>query len=537
MFGKRSTKSASLAPSPRRGAPPSHPIPLPRGRGDQGILLRAAAVAFVPMLLTLTGCTVGPDYVAPVPDVPAAFTAPLSEEDQTDAVAPTVYEAGGVEMAWWQQLGDPILDDLVDRALKENHDLRVARANVLRARALLGEGRLERYPIAQVSGSVTEQTSSAATVGTTEGSEQAGTSQTYYSVSLDAGWELDFFGRVRRSVEARAAEAERAVADQRFVAVTVAAEVARTYVELRGAQYQLEVAEQNATNQKSTFELTQILLEGGRGTDLDLARATAQLQQTLAGLPVLRARIAGAIHRLGVLVGEPPDALRGDLLRAVPLPSLPSDLSVGDPADLLRRRPDIQSAERDLAALTARIGVATADLFPRVTLGGSLGFLATDAGDLLDGDSRQTSIGPFLSWAAFDLGRVRRRIDATEAEALAALAVYERTVLDALEETESALVAYQANRERRARLAIAANASSRAAELARVRYRYGADSFLSVLDAERRLLEAQDAVARSAADTALSYVALYKALGGGWQRATDLISTDPEVEAATEGRM
>ena len=483
----------------------------------------AGAVA----LLTLSGCTVGPNYVAPVPQAPEAFTAPLSEDDQTTAVAPTVYEAGTLEIAWWHELGDPILDDLVDRALRENHDLKIARANVLRARALLGEGRLERFPIATTTAAVTEQTESQATVG----SELAGTSQTYYSVSLDAGWELDFYGRVRRSIEARAAQAEGAVADERFVAVTVAAEVARTYVELRGAQYQLEVAEGNAENQKSTFELTQTLLEGGRGTDLDLARATAQLQQTLAALPTLRARIAGAIHRLGVLVGEPPGALREQLLRAAPLPTLPSDLEVGDPAELLRRRPDVQSAERNLAALTARIGVATADLFPRVTLGGSLGFLATDAGDLFEGDSLQTSIGPFLSWAAFDLGRVRRRIDATEAETLAAVAFYERTVLDALEETESALVSYQANRERRARLSIAANASARAAELARVRYRYGADSFLSVLDAERRLLEAQDAVARSATDAALSYVALYKALGGGWQGATDLISTDPEVMA------
>jgi multidrug efflux system outer membrane protein len=309
--------------------------------------------------------------------------------------------------------------------------------------------------------------------------------------------------------------------------------VARTYVELRGAQYRLEVAERNAENQQSTFELTQSLLEGGRGTDLDLARAEAQLQQTLAGLPLLRAQIVGAIHRLGVLVGQPPQSLRGELLEAKPLPELPAGFAIADPAELLRRRPDVQSAERSLAALTARIGVVTAELFPRVTLGGSLGVLATDAGDLLDGASRQTSIGPFLSWAAFDLGRVRRRIDASEAEALAAVAVYERTVLDALEEAESALVAYQAQRERHARLAIAADAGARAAELARVRYRYGADSFLSVLDAERRLLEAQDDVARSATDAGLAYVAVYKSLGGGWQMAVpDLISTDAEVVEA-----
>ena len=490
----------------------------------------ATVTAVTALLLALAGCTtVGPDYVRPVPQAPGGFSAPLSEADQSASVAPTVFEAGAPEILWWQELNDPILNRLVDRALRENHDLKIARANVLRARALLGERRLERYPISTTLGSVTEQEASAATVGT----DLAGASRTYYSVSLDAGWELDFFGRVRRGVEALAAQAEGAVSSERFVAVTVTAEVARTYLELRGAQYQLQVAERNATNQQSTFELTQALLEGGRGTDLDLARAEAQLQQTLAGLPVLRAQIAGAIHRLGVLVGEPPHALRAELLPTEPLPKLPNELTIGDPAELLRRRPDVQTAERSLATLTARIGVLTADLFPRVTLAGSVGFLATDAGDLFSGDSRQTSIGPFLSWAAFDLGRVRRRIDASEADALAALATYERTVLDALEGTESALVNYQANRERRARLAIAADASARAAELARVRYRYGADSFLSVLDAERRLLEAQDLLARSATDASLAYVALYKALGGGWQQAAkDMISTDPEVEEA-----
>lgn len=482
-------------------------------------------------LLVLSACTVGPDYETPETRPPEEFATDFATEDAAAETAtpsvytPSVYEAGAPEVQWWRLLDETLLHDLVERALRENHDLRIARANVRRARALLGAERLERWPIAGTDAAVERESLSAAVAP-----EEFDDTRTFYSARLDATWELDLFGRVRRSVEARAADAEARAADERAVAVAVAAEVARTYLELRGAQYRLAVAERNARNQQETYELTQALLEGGRGTDLDLARAEAQLQQTLASLPPLETAIASATHRLGVLVGEGPTALRRDLAEAEDLPELPARLAVGDPATLLRRRPDVQAAERELAAVTARVGVAVADLFPRVTLNGSLGFLATDPGRLFDADRSTSSVGPFLEWAAFDLGRVKRRIDATEAEADAVLARYEKTVLEALEETENALVGYVRSRRRQARLEVAAEASARAAELARVRYRYGAESFLVVLDAERRLLEAQDLEARAATESAVAFTRLYKALGGGWQAATDeLISTDPEI--------
>lgn len=496
-------------------------------RYSNGRLSRGACFGLACLLVVGfgAGCTVGPDYQPPRVEPGGTFDAtdlerparaadtPLGETSVNEVV-PTVLSTGEPEIAWWSLLGDDQLDGLVKRALEENHDLRIAAANVVRARALLGVQRLERLPIVTTTAAASRDRQSEAVVG--EGNE---TSETYYSASLDAVWELDFFGRVKRSVEARAADLEVQVADRRAVALSVVAEVVRTYLELRGAQYQLRVAELNATNQGETYELTQILLEGGRGTDLDLARAEAQLQQTLASLAPLETAVDAAIHRLGVLVGRPPGELRAELSYPKDLPELPTLLEIGDPTSLLRRRPDVQSAERALAAATARIGVAVGELFPRVSLGGSLGFLATDLDRLFDGGRRTSQIGPFLSWPAFDLGRVRQRIRAAEADAEAELATYEQTVLLALEETENALHAYLRSRERQARLAVAAEASDRATELARVRYRYGAESFLSVLDAERRLLEAQDAEARAATESAVAFTRLYKALGGGWQEA------------------
>ncbi len=450
----------------------------------------------------LTACAVGPDYQTPEIPVPAAFEH-----------AAVVDSAAQPEVLWWRQIGDRKLDDLIDQAIAANHNLRVAQANVFAARALLGEQRYEQFPIVTSGADASRQRASAST-GTVIGDRE----QSLYSLGLDAAWELDFFGRVRRSVEAAAADYEAAVAKQRDVFVTVTAEVMRTYVELRGAQHRLAVARGNADNQTQTFELTRALLEGGRGTDLDIARAQGQLESTLATIPPLQAQVARAIHRLGVLTGQPPAALRQQLGGESAFPDIPEQISVGDPAALLRRRPDIRIAERQLASATARIGFATADLFPRVNLFGSFGYLADSAGDLGTGASETWSIGPSLTWAAFDLGRVRARIRQTDAVAESQLAIYEQTVLIALEETENALSNFLRAGQQRDRLKVAAEASTRASELARLRYRNGVDSFLTVLDAESRQLEAQDFLAQSEINTGLAFVALYKAFGGSWQQ-------------------
>jgi multidrug efflux system outer membrane protein len=460
-------------------------------------------------LTLLAGCAVGPNYEQPHVDTDAAFTT----LDPAHAAAEPV-------VAWWRTLDDPLLTEWIEAAVLRNHDIRIAETSLRAARAALGARRLERWPIATTQASISRQEDSA-DVALSPDSDQR-----FYDVGLDVVWELDFFGRVRRSVQAAAADANAAHEALRDAFVIVSAEFARAYFEVKGAQYRLEVAQRNANNQRQTFELTEALLAGGRGTDLDIARARAQLETTLAGIPPLEREINAGMHRLAVLLGEAPSAL-GGALAAAELPALPAVLDIGDPAGLLRRRADVRLAEYTLQAQTARVGVAVADLFPRVSLLGSVGYLATSASDLGDSDTQTSSVGPFLTWAAFDLGRVRANIRVANASMDAALLRYEQTVLVALEETENALFGFTRARTRQARLEVAARASQEAANLARLRYRDGADSFLTVLDAESRLLEAQDQLAQSATDTALALVLLYKALGGGWQAVDgSLIATD-----------
>lgn len=464
------------------------------------------------ILMLSSGCVVGPEYTKPDMDVTPEFAI---DDD-------TLYSSAATEVEWWHELHDDILDQLIERAVSNNYDLQIAQANVNAARALLGEGRYEKYPIVTSEGSVTREESSSARAKSSAGAN------TFYDASLDATWELDFFGRVKRSIEALTADVETATANQRNVYVTVTAEVARTYLELRGTQYRLQVAKENAENQRGTYDLTRSITEGGLGTNLDIVRAKAQLESTLASIPGFNTEIMSSIHRLSVLVGEEPRTLRDQLSTPEPLPAIPALLNIGKPSELLRRRPDIQSAERSLAAATARIGIATADLFPRVSLNGNIGYVATSLSGLGDSDFRTTSFGPFLSWPAFDLGRVRARIRAADATAVGALATYEKTVLTALEETENALVRFSNARQRQAHLQIAATASDEAIELAKARYSNGIDSFLNVLDAERQLLELQDQLAQSKTETGLALVALYKALGGGWENSVAVESQDQE---------
>jgi multidrug efflux system outer membrane protein len=281
------------------------------------------------------------------------------------------------------------------------------------------------------------------------------------------------------------------------------------------------VARRNAENQRETLALTIAVLEGGRGTELDTSRAEAQLTSTLAGIPPLETAVKRASYRLGVLIGQQPTALEPELSEPLPLPTLPTLVALGRPEDLLRRRPDIRVTERNLAAATANVGVATADLFPRVTLAGSVALQATSLSGLGGSGSDAFAVGPGIFWAAFDLGRVRARIRAADARTEAALAQYERRVLLALEETENALVDFSRQQARRDSLRASAQASEKAQNLARLRYQFGVADFLTVLDAERTLLEAQDRLADSETLTATALIAVYKALGGGWEFARE----------------
>jgi multidrug efflux system outer membrane protein len=464
---------------------------------------QAQAVLLTGALALLTGC-VGPNYHPPKTEIPGAFTNSSENGFSTNAIAIT----------WWRGFNDPELDQLVDRAITGNNDLKIATANLKEARALRREAQFDFLPAPNGTAGYTHSEYSQAFE---PGIPRSQRNLQLYDVGFDATWELDIFGRVRREVEANSDSVQAAVANRRDVLVTLISEVSRNYFELRGAQAELDTAQRNAENQRQTVQITQATLDGGRGTELDVARARAQLNITLANIPPLQGEISHAMYRLGVLTGKLPATFVAELTKPVELPAMPSLVAIGDPATLLRRRPDIRVAERSLAAATARIGVATADLFPRVTFNGNLGFEASHFTGLLKGGADTWSFGPAITWAALDYGHVSSRIKAAGAQADAALATYQRTVLTALEETEDSLVDYYREQARRDFLRDSEQASEIAAKLARQRYENGATDFLTVLDAERVLYEAQDQLAQSNTRTATALVAVYKALGGGWE--------------------
>jgi len=456
----------------------------------------------------LSACAVGPDYEMPAIEAPEAFAHAAHPE----------FSGHSAEVSWWKLFDDKELTVLVDQTVLNNRDLKTARANLREARALYMEAGLNLAPIVSSHANYNEQKRS---IGSLNNRAFVPRELKLYNIGFDAFWEVDFFGRVRRNVEASSDEVEAQEASLRDLSVSLIAEVARNYFELRGLQNQLAVAKKNAENQAKTLDITNTRLENGRGTELDTSRAIAQLDSTRAIIPPLESAIYQAIHRLGVLTGQPPDALIKRLEQPRPMPRIPETIQIGSPAELLRRRSDIRIAERTLAAATARIGVATADLFPRVTFVGTISLEASSLSGIGAAGSDAYSVGPRISWAALDLGRVYARIKAADASAEASLAQYEQTVLSALEETENALVNYNRVRARQALLAQAAKASERAHELAHLRFEEGIADFLTVLDTELRLLQDQSQLAQSETATATALTALYKALGGGWESTVD----------------
>jgi multidrug efflux system outer membrane protein len=462
------------------------------------IVLAALAAA-------LAACTVGPNYHRPATPVAPQFAGtPQGPYSGTDEV----------QSRWWLQFGDPTLDRLIDESLAANHDLRIAVGHLVEARAERRAAKLDLLPIVTASGGYTEER-----LSTAESLVGQPLDARFYDVGFDAFWELDFFGRLRRNVEAQSAEVQGAEASLRDAQVSVTAEVARSYFELRGQQTQLAVALRNVDNQRATLQLTQALLDGGRATEFDTSRAQSQLSTTLSTIGPLEASVERSIHRLAVLTGREPNALNDLLLPPRELPDLPGVAAVGDPAGLLRRRPDIRVAERQLAASTALVGVAMGDLFPKVTFNGSYSLSALPGSPLGGEATRGYFVGPSISWAAFDLGRVKAHVEGNRARADVALAGYEQTVLRALEETEDALVTHARTRASLSQAADAATASRVAANIARTRYEGGMVDFLAVLDAERTQLAAEDRLAQSRTEAATSLISIYKALGGAWETA------------------
>ena len=461
----------------------------------------------------LAACAVGPKAPdAPLPPLAsgALVSSPLGSA--TGAIS-----AAEARSDWWRLYADPTLDSLIEQAFAQNNELEAAVANLRAVRASLSEARSGLFPTTNTSASATRSRASAATTpGLPAGQEAPEVSA--YSVGLDASYEVDLFGRVASTVRAANADADAQAAALDVIRVTVAAETARAYADACSANAQIAVAERTLGLQQNTADLTQRLLEGGAGTGLDTARAGAALASTRAQLPSLRAARDGALYRLATLTGVTPSEASQAARSCVRPPQLRQPIPVGDGAALLARRPDIRQAQRSLAGAAARVNVATASLFPTISLGGSIGSTALEAGDLSDDTSYRFSFGPLISWSFPNVLAARARIEAADARTDAALATFDQTVLLALQETETALTNCANELDRRAALTEARHQAANAARLARLRFDAGADSFLTVLDAERTLAGADATLAQSDALVTTYQIALFKALAGGWDQ-------------------
>jgi len=455
------------------------------------------------LALALAACAVGPDYKAP-------DTEPARVDTELQAKA---FDRSRFESVWWKQFDDPVLNQLVQASLDGNRDLRVAFARLKSARAIRDDAANDQLPV------VTSRVSSEIGKGQIPGQTDQRVNSERYDLGLDMAWELDLFGRIQRQIEASEAQEAAAQADLQQLQVSLIAELVDAYGQLRGAQLREKIAVANLKTQEESRNITVTLRDAGVGNELDVVRADARLAGVEATVPQLQAEQARARHRIATLLGQRPDALSVDLSPKA-LPAIAKALPVGDPGELLRRRPDIRSAERQLAAATANVGVATADLFPRVSLSGFLGFTAARGSQIGSAAANAWALGPSITWAAFDLGSVRARLRGAKADAEGALASYEQQVLLALEESANAFSDYDKTQQRLLSLMRQSDASRKAAELASVRYREGTVDYLVLLDAERERLSAEDAQAVGEVELYRGIVSIYKALGGGWQPET-----------------
>ena len=455
----------------------------------------------------LAACAVGPR--APAADLPPAGTGAF-----VGSTSPTVSNAAARD-DWWRLYADPTLDGLIQQAFAENNQLEAAFANLRAVRASLSEARTGCLPTTSTSAAYQRSQASSATVQGLPAGQDAPEIDTY-DVGLDASYEIDLFGRVASAIRAARADVRSAEAAFATVQVTVAAETARAYADTCSANAQIAVAERTLGLQRDTLRLTERLLDGGAGTGLDVASARAAVAQTAATLPTLRAGRNEALFRLATLTGVTPAEASQAAAACVRPPQLNQPIPVGDGAQLLARRPDVRQAEANLAAAAARVNVATASLYPSISLGGSIGSTALDGDGLGDDENFRFSFGPLISWSFPNVFAARARIEAAGAQSDAALANFDQTVLGALQETETALSNYANELDRRAALAEARDQAARAAGLSRQRFDAGADSFLTVLDAERTQAQAEAALAQSEALLTTYQIALFKALAGGW---------------------
>ncbi|MFU8848284.1 MAG: efflux transporter outer membrane subunit [Opitutales bacterium] len=454
-------------------------------------------------LLALTACKVGPNYQTPQLETATVWAGP---EDALTTEAAS-------ELRWWTSFEDPLLEDYITTAMRENRNLLAAESRVRRAAALRRESFSGLFPVLNSEARHRRE----GTSGTNANVFSGGARRTQYDLGLAASWELDLFGGVRRAEEAASARVESELERQRALRLATLAEVARNYYQVRGAQKRIAITEDNIRLQSKTFDLIRNRFESGEASEFDLSRARGQLLTTEARLPNLHADLRAGIYRLSILLGQAPGGLLDEMTTAKALPAPPDRIPLGQSSELLLRRPDLRAAERELAAATADIGAATADLFPRFTLLAGAGRSSASSADLTSPLSNRYNATQLIEWPIFQGFALRARIEAQEAEAQEALALYEQAVLQALADTESALVRYLNERETNTILEDALESRQRAVTLARALFESGEEDFLAVLDAERELVTAEDEQALAQTRAVLELVTLYAALGGGWE--------------------
>ena len=458
------------------------------------------------MIFLIAGCiTVGPDYVRPNKQTPATWHTPLENglvSGQADNKALST---------WWTTLNDPTLNDLVNRALANNLDLKKARASIREARAKRGVAVADLFPGFDATGSATRSR--------TSGNTGSVNTTTLYKAGFDATWELDVFGGTRRSIEAATADLQSSQEEQRDVLVSLLGEVVLNYIDVRTYQERLAVAEANLEAQKETLQIVIWRNQAGLNDELGVEQARYNHESTRSQIPALRTGLEEAMNRIAVLLGEQPGMIHKELEKPGSIPDIPTKVTVGIPADMIRRRPDIRKAERDLAAQTARVGEATADLYPKFTLSGTIVLEALSSQKFFSSDNEARSGVAAVTWPIFHGGSIRKKIEIQSALQEKAAINYEATLLNAFEEVENVLVAYAEEQNKRDALRGAEKAARNALELARYKYESGMIDFTIVLEAQRSLLSFQDQLTQSNGTVVSNLIKLYKALGGGWESA------------------
>jgi len=468
------------------------------------------ALMFLLCIIMVAACAVGPDFKSPDMPVPAEWAGP----PPLPAVTPAEKDLAN----WWTVFDDKMMQSLIQQAVESNLDLKLAEARVRQARAARGVAGSFLGPTVDAKASYQRSEASVSpttSTGRSTGDTVSVTTDQYFA-GFDAAWELDIFGGVRRGIEAADADLRATMEARRDVLVTLTAEVARNYIDLRAFQERISIARQNLEAQKHSAKLTRQRFEGGFASGLDVANAEAQVATTAALIPSLEASARQTIYNLSVLLGREPAALVQKLAPELAVPIAPPSAPLGVPSELLRRRPDIRQAEAAVHAATARIGVAVADLYPRFMITGSVGVRSSELGSWLDWSSRLWNIGPSVSWRVFDMGRVRSDIAQREALQEQTLITFQKTVLTALQEVEDALISLDKEQERRKALADAVAFNRKAVDLSIKLYTEGQTDFLNVLQAQRSLFITEEALAQSTRTLSTNLVALYKALGGGW---------------------